>query len=71
MHAGSFVQLLLHLGQLHQRCGELLLVVRRVHRGLLIFERVDLLFQIFFLRQQGLLGRIVGLLLCVRRCAAR
>ncbi len=59
----SFIELLLDLRQLHQRCRKLLLVVRRVHRRLLIFERVDLLFQILLLRQQRLLGGVVRLLL--------
>ena len=38
----SLVELLLHLRQLHQRVGQLLLVVLRRHRRLLVFQRIDL-----------------------------
>src|SRR5215831_12040526 len=56
----SLVQLLLHLRQLQKIFGQLLLVIVRVHCRFLIFENVDLLLELFFLREQVALCRIVG-----------
>src|SRR6201999_3305956 len=63
---GSFVQLLLHLGERYQGGRELLFILRWIHRCLLIFERVNLLLEVFLFRQERLLGGIIGGLL---RCA--
>src|ERR1039458_301701 len=70
----SFVQLPLHFRKLHQRIGQLLLVVRGIHCCFLILQRVDLLLQRVFLLEQRALGRVVGRLpACAQaqQCKAR
>ncbi len=66
----SFVQSLLHLRQFQQRRRQLRFIVRRIHRRLLILQRVDLLFQFLLLRQQCALRWIVRRLLARAQDAA-
>src|SRR5256884_856807 len=59
----SFVQLLLHFREFHQRLGQLFLVILRIHCGFLVLQRVNLLLQlIFFLKQRAFGWIVAGLL---------